>query len=461
MPRLPDEPLDLPGVPDGLVARPLREHRRDEHGALVEVRDRSGRRKLDLVMLTAPDEPPGDDPPAAPGAARPVAPGAAAPLAPGAAADDERWPATVPPATRGFVLGAGRRRWATVIDRFGEDAWPVACDLARAGIVRLVCAVDDRLAVATPRRWELTEPWAARVALGRGDRHADRERWQRRAELAVAALASSDPELAAALEEADPGGSSARILVCAAEDRLAGIVRDGPRAFSQAHFGDTKSHAHVDAVLRHSGVPTGTRQQLGVHRSQRLGVAGPVVLERTGATIEVARLDGLVELRADQPGLTLSVAPGAALVVVENLQAGEALTDRHRDLAVAYTAGMPSEASLSHLAALGEAAAHLAIAPDADAGGVRIAEAVLTRLGDATGQRAALLDVGAGPHRPSHPWRDDGPAKAALRRALPGPAAALARACLDRGYPVEQEATTIAAVEAWLARLGWTSATRH
>lgn len=424
MPRLLDEPLDLPGVPDGLVALPLREHRRDEHGALVEVRDRSGRRKLDLVALVAAGEP--------------------------LAESDDGWPTTVPPAVRGFVLGARRRRWATVVDRFGDDAWAVACDLARAGVVRLICAVDGRLAVGAPRRWELTEAWTAHAARGRDDRHADRQRWQRRAEQAAAALAGTDPELAAALGEADPAGSTARILVCAAEDLLAGIARDGPRAFSQAHFGDTKTHAHVDVALRQAGVPTATRQRLGVHRSQRLGVAGPIVLDRAGTTIEVAGLDGLVELRADQPGLAIGVEPGAALVVVENLQAAEALTDRHRGLAVAYTAGVPSDASLAHLAAMGATAAHVAVAPDADAGGVRIAEAVIARLAADGRERVALLDVGAGSHRPTRPWRDDGPAVTRLRRALQGPAASLARACLDRGYPIEQEATTIATVEAWL-----------
>lgn len=419
--RLLDEPLELPDVPEGLVALPLRQYRRDDQGELVEVRDRSGRRKLDLVALAVAE--------------------------PAAAEGDDGWPAEVPTGLRGFVLGATRRQWRTIAARLGDEAWPLACALARAGVVRLVCGVDSRLAVGAPHRWELTDAWAAHAAAGRGDRHADRQRWQRRAERAAAALADREPTLAAAVAEADVGGSSGRILVCAAEDVRVGRSHDGPRAFSQAHFAATKTHAHVDTVLRQAGVAIEVRQRLGVHRSQRLGVGGPVTLRRGADAIDVAALDGLVELRADQRDLAVSVDPGVALVVVENLQAGEALCDRHPELAVAYTAGVPGEASLEHLNALAQHAAGVAVAPDADAGGVRIAEAVL---GILDAPDVALLDVGTGGQQATSRWHDHGPAVQTLHRALDGPAAALARACLARGYPVEQEATTIAAVETWL-----------
>lgn len=72
------------------------------------------------------------------------------------------------------------------------------------------------------------------------------------------------------------------------------------------------------------------------------------------------------------------------------------LCDRHPELAVAYTAGVPGDASLEHLKALAQHAVGVAVAPDADAGGVRIAEDVL---GILDAPDVALLDVGTGGHQ--------------------------------------------------------------
>lgn len=421
--RLLDEPIDLPGLPDGLQARPLRQYRRDEDGDLVEVRDRRGRRKLDLVALTATREP--------------TAAGAA-----------PTWPAGVSAEYRVFVLGARRRAWSTVVGRCGEQAWPLAVALARGGAIRVVCRVDDRVRLGAPVRWELTDAWREAADAGRAGRREVREAWRSRAVEAAGSVRDLEPTLAAALETTEPGSPASRVLVHAAEDLVGGVTHDGPRAFSQTHFGDTKAHGNVDAVLREAGVPAGARQQLGVHRSQRLGLAGPVVLKRQGSRVDLSLLDGLVELRADQPGITVACLPGTALVVVENLQAAEVLADRQPELAIAYTAGVPGEASLAHLASLAQHAGRVAIAPDADAGGVRIAEAIMRSLPD--GVAATLLDVGISPHRMAAAWSEDSQTLRTLRRAVDGPAGALARACLVRGYPVEQEATTLAVVDQWL-----------
>ena len=421
--RLLDEPVDLPGLPDGLQARPLRHYRRNEPGDLVEVRDRHGRRKLDLVALTAPVEPAVAD---------------AAPV----------WPASVPVEHRRFVLGAQRRAWSTIVGRYGEQAWPLAVELACGGVVRVVCRIDDRVRLGAPVRWELTDAWCEVADAGRARRREERDAWRRRAVEAAARVRELESTLAAALASADPGSPTSRVLVHAAEDLLDGVSHDGPRAFSQTHFGDSKSHAHVDAVLRSAGVPVATRQQLGVQRSQRLGLAGAVDLVRQQQRIDLSLLDGVVEVRAEQAGLAVAPHPGARLAIVENLQAAEALADRWPDLAVAYTAGVPGEASLAHIVSLARRAARVALAPDADAGGVRIAEAVLRSLPDGTD--VTLLDVGAVPHRATQRWGDGSEALRALHRAAGGPAGSLVRACLDRGYPVEQEATTVAVVDEWL-----------
>lgn len=60
-----------------------------------------------------------------------------------------------------WTLSAGRRRWSSVENRFGDRAFAVAIDLVRSGGVVLRCAVDrDRLALGPPESWTLSSAWA-------------------------------------------------------------------------------------------------------------------------------------------------------------------------------------------------------------------------------------------------------------------------------------------------------------
>jgi hypothetical protein len=85
------------------------------------------------------------------------------------------------------------------------------------------------------------------------------------------------------------------------------------------------------------------------------------------------------------------------------------------------------------------------IIPDADLGGVRIAELLLGAMPHAT-----LVDVGELDHPAREPWPEDALSVRGLRAAVDGPAGALARACLQRGYPVEQELRILEAVKRFL-----------
>ena len=220
-----------------------------------------------------------------------------------------------------------------------------------------------------------------------------------------------------------------------------GISHAGPRAFSQAHFEHTKARDDVVTVLRAAGVPEATVVSLGLRRSDRLGVAGPVVARVDGETVALALLDGPVLVRADQPGLRLALTVECPLVLVENLQAAEVVADRLPEVALVYTAGLLGAAALNLVAGLADEAKRVLIAVDADAGGVRIAEQLLVVAPD-----AIVLDAGEETHSRREPWTPDGVAVATLKRALDGPAATLAAACLQRGYPVEQEASIVASV---------------
>jgi len=403
-----DEQLHLAGVPEGLVARPVRTYRRGVDGQLVEVRTRRGLRKTDRVELVVV------------GAPTPVD------LQP----SEERW-----------LLDAGQRRWTGIRRRYGEEAWNRAVELARAGVIHLRCAVDERMALSTPQGWVLTEEWESRRAHATSVRELNREQLRQRAANATSAVESYCSELAAALRAATPTNPTLPVLVYAAEDLVEGVMHAGPRAFSQAHFEHTKARDDVAKVLTDAGVPNQVLVELGIRRSARVGVAGPVRGTVRSEEVALDLLDGPVLLRSDQPGLALRLTRPVPLIIVENLQAAETLADHCPGVAVIYPAGLPGPAALALIGAVAGDATNVLLIPDADLGGVRIAELVLGAVPDAT-----LVDIGTFDHPAREPWPEDTLSVRGLRAAVDGPAGALAQACLQRGYPVEQELRTLEAV---------------
>ena len=341
-----------------------------------------------------------------------------------------------------WLLGATQRRWTSITRRYGDQAWLRAVQLVQAGVVRLRCTVDERMALGEPQGWVLAENWERRRSDATLQRELNREQTRERTAAAAIAVADRCPELAASLRAVTPGSSITPVLVFAAEDLIDGITHAGPRAFSQAHFGATKARGNVAQILLDAGVPDDVLIDLGVRRSARLGVAGKVRATVGGKEIALDLLEGPVLLRADQTELTLTLTNPVPLVVVENLQAAEVLADlMSQDIALLYTAGLPSRPALRHIASLAARTSSAIVVPDADLGGVRIGEAILK-----VAPGAQLLDVGELDHPPRDKWPEDGVSAQGLRAALAGPAGTLARACLDRGYPVEQELATVEAV---------------
>jgi hypothetical protein len=411
------EELPLVGVPEGLVARPLREYRHGNDGELVEVRTRRRQRKTDHVELVS---------------AHITAPPESLEMT----TSEERW-----------LLDAGQRRWKGITRRHGDEAWPRAVQLARAGVIRLRCAVDDRMALGEPQGWVLTEEWEQRRVDTVQRRELDREQMRERAAAAAAAVDERCPELGAALRVTAIGRPSTPVLVFAAEDLAEGVKHAGPRAFSQAHFEHTKVRDDVAQILLDAGVPDDVLVELGLRRSARLGLAGPVRATMGGEQVALDLLDGPVLVRADQRGLKLTLTSAVPLVIVENLQAAETLADQVGDIALLYTAGLPGRPALRLIGELAAQSTEVVVVPDADLGGVRIAEIVLGAAPD-----ALVLDVGALRHPSRSRWVSEGVSERGLRAALAGPASVLAQACLRRGYPVEQELATVEAVRRALAR---------
>jgi Protein of unknown function C-terminus (DUF2399) len=349
-----------------------------------------------------------------------------------------------------WVLAARSRRWPSIQGRFGTRALEVALDLVRAGAIALRCEVREGYKLGSPRGWRLSAPWASHAEARHTTRQQHAARWRERARAAAAAIEQLDPGLATSLHAARGNEPRLPVLVYAAEDLTAGVSHDGPRAFSQAHFTDTKAREDVAVILLDASASEASLLALGLRRSSYLGLGGPVTLHTAGDVLDLGALDGPVRFRADQRTPVTAATTAVTMLVVENLQAAETACDTYPDLAVAWTAGQPAEPALRLIIHLADQVEHVLIITDADLGGVRIAQRILAALNHP--ESAHVIDVGAQPHIKRAPFGPDSMAslQAAARDNRVG---VLATACLTRGYPVEQEAATRAAVDRALRRL--------
>ncbi|WP_157848147.1 DUF2399 domain-containing protein [Streptomyces exfoliatus] len=439
--------MHLPGTPGGLLARTVQRTRRDSDGAhrVVLQHGKHHRDKhVDLLASTQPD-------PAV----------LEATLSEGRKGD------------RSFILGSSTRTWSAVKARFADNAWPRAVGLARAGAITVRCEVTDDLTLGAPIRWHLTTAGRGQARLYSEGRTASRQNTIATLERARYKIKDLD-ELPAGIDHDDlqrlddalarelnrrptPAPKRTAILAALAHDIGAGRRHASPRAFSLAHTRNTKTWDDAIRILRESGVPGALAEAVGLRRSSRLGLAGPVTVV---VGDRQSPLDGLgvVLLPAGTTGLRLDLH-SRNLIFVENLQAAEALLEllapSGEPPAILYHAGMPSHDILTHITALADQAAHIAIAPDADLGGTRIATAIWNSLTQTAQQRSVICDIGMTPtHTPQEPWPPDSPVWADLRTMLSSPAAALANGCLTRGYPVEQEGCIVEAMITHLNEAG-------
>lgn len=367
---------------------------------------------------------------------------------------------------RSFILGATTRTWKTVRARFADNAWPRAISLARAGAITVRCEVTEDRTLGAPVRWHLT-------AVGREQAHLYREERQARRENNTTTLIRArhhihniselpasvppgdlqrlDEALAQEVNRPTPAPKRTAILAALAHDIGARKHHTSPRAFSLAHTRNTKTWDDAIQILRESGIPTSLAEAVGLRGQSRLGLAGPITVRASDHHSPLDRL-GLVLLPAATANLHLDLR-SKKLIFVENLQAAEALNEvfalRPAPPAILYHAGMPSHDILKHIAALADQAAHIIIAPDADLGGTRIATAIWKSLSKKAQMRSVICDIGTTPtHTPQEPWPPGSPVWADLRTMLSSPAITLARGCLTRGYPVEQEGCIVETITA-------------
>ncbi|MDX3616499.1 DUF2399 domain-containing protein [Streptomyces europaeiscabiei] len=383
-------------------------------------------------------------------------------------------PALAQTGDRAFALNAARREWRAVQQRYGGRAWATGITLTRAGVVVLRCNVTaSEMALGAPIRWYRTDA-ATRAAAQYAKRQTTtRDQLRTGIQDALDALhphlsGTSTPiptmmgltemtleslrsALQAELDRPAPAPKRSRILIAVARDLCEGTIHPNARAFSQAHTGNTKTWDDARPILQHCGVTPAVTTAIGLQRDSRIGAGGAIALQTAGESLPLTRLRGPVLLRAEQTDLRL-VLTGARLVIVENLQAAETLCDAlngsvtSSDVGIAYCGGMPSAAVLDRIAGLAADSDKIVIAPDADLGGIRIATAIYQALSPAGQTRSVICDVGAAAHSPQRPWAPGSPVWEALKTAQASPAGALAKNCLDRGYPVEQETAIVEGV---------------
>jgi hypothetical protein len=408
-----DPSITLPvDAPPGTVAHPLLRRRGDR-----EIRDRRGRRRITRALVTATN-PSGD--------------------------------LDVDEADLRWIYARPSRRLASIRARFPDLDVPVR--LCQAGVVDLVYDVTEELQLGQLREWRLTHQSAGHAQDHRVHRSTSKSR-QRHLALTVAdEIEPTSPQLASALRSippSDPTGPLAA-LTAAARDLIEGRLHGGPRAFSQHHFGDSKVRDDIPRLLNRHGVSADIADRLGVRRARRLGLAGPITLHTGNAEpIHLDGWDGPIAFRVDQPGLQVTAAhrPIPAMVVVENLQAAEWAADQHPEALVVYTPGQLSEPAAHLISSCAQLASQTLAICDADLGGVRISAQIATAASNAT-----IIDIAHWPHTKGPAIEPGSITATGLQAALDGPAATLAAAILKRGYRVEQEQPTTAALRDLLAR---------
>jgi hypothetical protein len=432
-----DPPVQLAGLPDGLIARAVQRTTRAGDDVRV-VLDRRGRTRMTQVDLAATMN-----------------------TSLASAADRLARVPGLTAADRTFILRATRRNETTLRKRFADRSWAIAVTLARAGIVTLRCGVTDALTLGPLIRWDLVTDVVAEARVYEHARQrAAEDRAERRLDIlarltqpGVVHVTGVRPEaieaLTAALETAS-GTVATSVLAAVAEDLLAGQRHEGPRAFSAARFAHSKERDDVGRILATHGVPEAIGRAIGIVRPLRLGIAG-VDIRLSGQVVPTSAVPGLVLIPLGEASMRLDTAH-TRLVILENLQAAEtAAAAFNGDVAVVYCEGFPGPFQRAHIARLAEQSTNILVCPDADLGGLNIAAVILDGLSRAARARTDVCDPGAQPHKPQALWPADGSTVRGLAAITHSHLRGLAAACLQRGYRVEQEGTITGGIQEWLA----------
>lgn len=333
------------------------------------------------------------------------------------------------------------RRWAGLEHKLGPDARDLALELVRRGCGELQTSLD-RTVQWPPAKWIPHPDLRARRLEERAQLAHSRRHDQDRVEQLASTVDQEWPGLATALR----GTRHRQWLTWIAEDLMAGETFDGPRAFAQHHTGDTKARDSLLKDLLDVGVEPQILSTLGINRNPYIGLGGPVAIELAGRRLDLSGWPGPLDIRvpADQLLVVHVATHVETLAIIENRQAAETVCDTHPEIVVVWCHGQPPGAVLQLIATAAGQASRTLICPDADLGGVLIADRVVTALPADTEWR--VLDVGGADHPTGELFGEETRRRLAAKASRDDSLGSLAQACLDRGYAVEQEASTRATI---------------
>jgi hypothetical protein len=341
------------------------------------------------------------------------------------------------------------RRWHTVRAELGDQADALALALVRSGCGELQTGFERELQWP-PAKWiphpQLQAQRAEQLAA-----NADGQRQAlRQADKLARSIEGEWPGLARALR----GTRHRQWLIWVTEDLIAGRAHGGPRAFIQHHTGSTKTKDTLVKDLLEAGIEAEALDALGISRSPYIGLGGPVIARTRGRALDITGWPGPLDLRVppNKP-LTITVNDGVTtMAVIENRQAAETVCDTHPDVAVIWCHGQPPRPVLDLIAEVAAQVDQVLVCPDADLGGVLIADRIIEAL--PPGAVWSVLDAGEEEHPRGEPFGATARTGLETRAARQDAIGALARACLARGYVVEQEAPARTAILHALERIG-------
>jgi Protein of unknown function C-terminus (DUF2399) len=405
----------LRDVPDGLVA-----WAQPAVTAAGPRTDRKGRQKVSLLRLRSAEPGP--------------------PVRPNGLLSDSEW---------NWAIGASRE-WRSVVNRFGSRAGSVAEALTRANCVNLEHAFQAGVMVKPAKRWVPHESLLLEHSQRKDSRRTERGELADIAGRLRSHLEPDWPGVAASLQLAVQD-QTLLWAVRAAQDLLDGRSHDGPRAFVQAHAGDTKAREDLPQLLRGLGWEPRALTLIGVGRSPYLGISGPLRAHLNDRVIDVTGWPGPHDLRLPpdgRPRLELTY-PASQALVIENRQAAEALADEFPDLPLIWCHGQPPPRAMAMIRDVAEAVAMTAICPDADLGGVRIAARITDYL--PVHVQRQIVDAGDASLVLGRKFGSSALAALSDLARRPDQVGRFASACYDRGYRVEQEAAVRACVRRYLS----------
>ncbi|GGM28250.1 hypothetical protein GCM10011608_11340 [Micromonospora sonchi] len=332
--------------------------------------------------------------------------------------------------------------WKQITDRFGDRAHIIAFTLARAGCITIGYELQGARPAPTPKKVYPHPALTATEKDRRTSRRDQRTNLQTRAAALAADMAGEWPGVAHALISTDHA-DRLTWAVNAATDLATGAVHPSVRAFVQHHAANTKARDDVQRLLADLGFEPAALAEIGLSRSPYIGVAGPVRLHPpTGPVIDLSGLPGPHDLRLHPTHpLTITVtASTGPLLIIENRQAAEAVCDTHPHLPIIWCHGQPPDPVLDLIRQTAAQVQLTWICTDADLGGVRITARIHDNLPPATAIR--VIDVGTAEHTSGKPFSTYVRTRLEPVAARGDQVGAFARACLARGYVVEQEAST-------------------